>query len=216
MTAFVVRLDPPIAPNGPTAQGWILQELAKPEYAASRPTWFDIAATAVRDWFESLTGPSVAGIPNLGPLVVIIIVVVVVVIAFLVFGLPRLNRRSRVTGELFGIDDERTGEQILADARRAAAAGDYSLAVVEGMRATARTLSERTLLTMFPGTTAHSFSAQAAALFPEYREQLARTADTFDTVRYLDEPGTESGWRDAEALALELRTARPVDRLVDA
>ena len=221
MNTTSIRLDPPVTPDGPTAQAWVLQELAKSEYAASRPTWFDQVATAVRKWFDSLTTPSVGGIPGLGPLVVVIIIVVVLVVAFLIFGLPRLNRRSRVSGELFGEDDQRTADQILAAARAAAAAGDFSLAVIEGMRATARVLAERTLLTMYPGTTARSFSGQAAALFPAHAQLLERTAAVFDGVRYLGAHGTESEWRDAERLASNLRTAMPsgseqADVLVDA
>jgi hypothetical protein len=210
MSVDWLRLDPPVTPNSPTAQSWILRELSKGEYAASRPTPLDIAATAVRNWFDSLALPSVGGVPGLGPLVIVIIVVVVLGIAFLVFGLPRINRRSRVTGDLFGEDDLRTAAEILAAARAAAAAGDYSLAIIEGMRATARGLAERTLLTMYPGTTAHAFSRQASTLFPNHAARLEQTATVFDRVRYLDVPGTAPEWRDAEQLAIELRTATPV------
>ena len=211
-----VRLDPPVTPNGPTAQSWILGELSKSEYAASRPTPFDIFATGVRNFFNSLTAPSIGGAPALGPIIIVIIVAVVLVIAFLVFGRPRLNRRSRVTGELFGEDDQRTAAQILAAARAAAAAGNFSLAVIEGMRASARVLAERTLLTMYPGTTAHAFSRQAAVLFPAHGAQLEQTAFVFDRVRYLDEPGTESEWQAAERLANDLRSAQPAGERIDA
>jgi len=216
MGAGELRLDPPVTPNGPTAQQWILDELSKNQYAASRPTPFDVFATDVRNFFNSLTAPSVGGVPGLGPLILVIVVAVVIVIAFLVFGLPRLNRRSRITGELFGEDDQRTAARILTAARAAAAAGDYSLAVIEGMRASARVLDERTLLTMFPGTTAHAFSRQAAVLFPDSAAQLEQTAAVFDRVRYLDAQGTEADWRDAERLASELRTIQPVSQRVDA
>ncbi|HEY1530156.1 MAG TPA: DUF4129 domain-containing protein [Galbitalea sp.] len=210
MNVAALPLEPPVTPDGPTAQSWLLAELAKSEYAPSRPTWFDQLATAIRNWFDSLSAPSLGGIPGLGPLVIVIVVVVVLLVAFLVFGLPRINRRSRVAGELFGEDDQRTAARILADARAAAAAGDFSLAVVEGMRASARVLSERTLLTMYPGTTAHSFSRQAALLFPGHVALLEQTATVFDRVRYLDQPGTSAEWQDAERLASELRTALPV------
>ena len=90
------RFEPPVTPNGPTAQAWILKELAKPEYRASQPTWFDRAATAVRDWFNSLGAGAAPSIPGLGPIVVVVVVAVVLLIAFLVFGLPRLNRRSAI------------------------------------------------------------------------------------------------------------------------
>jgi Domain of unknown function (DUF4129) len=211
MNVSAIALDPPVTPGGPTAQAWILEELAKNEYAPSRPTWFDQVATAIRNWLDGLTTPSIGGIPGLGPLIVVLVIVIVLVVAFLIFGLPRLNRRSRVSGELFGEDDQRTAAQILAAARAAAATDNYSLAVIEGMRASARMLAERTLLTMYPGTTAHSFSRQAAALFTDRTQQLEQTATVFDRVRYLEVPGTESEWHDAERLAVDLRTAAPVD-----
>jgi hypothetical protein len=213
---MIARMGAPVTPNGPTAQSWLLRELANPAYRASQPTWFDRVSTAVLDWLNSLVPKSVAGAPNLGPLVVVIIVVVVVVIAFLVFGVPRLNRRSRVVGELFGEDDRRTAAEILAAARSAASANDFSLAVLEGLRSIARSLGERTLLTMFPGTTAHDFAARASELFPDYRKQLELTARSFDGVRYLDARGTPEQWLEIERLAIELQTARPTNQLLDA
>jgi hypothetical protein len=216
MTVALSRLDPPVTPNGPTAQGWILQELAKGQYRASQPTWFDRAATAIRDWFDSLSAKSGPSIPGLAPVVIVVIAVVVLVIAFLVFGLPRLNRRSAVTGELFGDDDERSAAEILRAARAAAAAGDFSLAIVEGLRSIARSLGERTLVTMFPGTTAQDFARHAGALFPSRSHDLEAIATIFDGVRYLDEPGTEAQWRAVEQLARDLQSAQPAHRLLDA
>jgi Domain of unknown function (DUF4129) len=216
MIAATTRLDPPVTPNGPTAQGWILTELAGPEYRASQPTWFDRAATAVRDWFDSLGGTAGPSAPWLGPVVVVVVVAVVLVIAFLVFGLPRLNRRSTVAGELFGEDDQRSATEILAAARAAARTGDYSLAIVEGLRSIARSLGERTLVTMFPGTTAQDFARHAGVLFPPFADDLRRTATSFDAVRYLDEAGTEAQWQLVERLARNLQTATPATRLQDA
>ncbi|HEX4443402.1 MAG TPA: DUF4129 domain-containing protein [Galbitalea sp.] len=216
MSAPRLPLDPPVTPNGPTAQNWLLQELSKSDYTASHPNWFDEVATAISNWFQSLTGPSVPGIPGLGPLILVVAIVVVAVIAFLIFGLPRLNRRSRVGGELFGEADQRTAAKILADARAAASDENYSLAIIEGVRASARTLSERTLFTMFPGTTAHEFARRAAVLFPAERDSLVGTATAFDRVRYLDEQGSRDQWLDVERLATTLRTAEPVLATVDA
>jgi hypothetical protein len=212
----VIRFDPPVTPNGPTAQGWILRELAKGQYRASQPTWFDRAATAVRDWFDSLGAKSGPSIPGLAPVVIVVIAVVVLVVAFLVFGLPRLNRRSAVSGELFGEDDRRSAADILRAARAAAATGNFSLAIMEGLRSIARSLDERTLVSMFPGTTAQDFARHAGALFPAYSRDLEATATTFDAVRYLDEPGTETQWNGIERLARDLQTARPAERLLDA
>jgi hypothetical protein len=216
MTMVLISSGPPVTPNGPTAQSWLLKELAKGAYRASQPTWFDRAATAIRNWLDSLVPNSGPSIPDLGPIVIVVAGAVVVIIAFLVFGLPRLNRRSAVHGELFGEDDQRSAAQILSAARSAASTGNYALAIVEGLRSIARSLSERTLVTMFPGTTAQDFARHAGALFPKYASALEQTATSFDGVRYLDEPGTEKQWREIEALARDLRTASPANQLVDA
>jgi hypothetical protein len=216
MTLWSLVQDPPVTPDGPTAQGWIVRELAKGEYRASQPTWFDRAATAVRDWFDSLSVKSGTSIPWLGPVVIVVIVAVVVLIAFLVFGLPRLNRRSAVVGELFGDDDQRSAAEILRAARSAAGSGNYSLAIVEGLRSIARSLGERTLVTMFPGTTAQDFARHASAIFPKYRSELGAIATSFDAVRYLDAAGTEAEWNQVEKLARELPSAEPAKPLIDA
>ena len=210
------RVEPPVTPNGPTAQAWILKELAKPEYRASQPTWFDRAATAVRDWFNSLGAGAAPSIPGLGPIVVVVVVAVVLLIAFLVFGLPRLNRRSAIGGELFGEDDQRSAAEILSAARSAASAGNFSLAILEGLRSIARSLGERTLVTMFPGTTAQDFVRHARVLFPSWATELDQAVTSFDSVRYLDETGTETQWQEIERLANDLATARPAEELLDA
>jgi hypothetical protein len=210
MTPRSIASGPPVTPNGPTAQGWIVRELAKGEYRASQPTWFDRVATAITNWFNSLGAKSGPSLPGLGPVVIVVIVAVVLVIAFFVFGLPRLNRRSAVTGELFGEDDQRSAAEILRAARAAAAAGNYALAIAEGLRSVARSLGERTLVTMFPGTTAQDFARHASAIFPIYSTQLAEIATSFDAVRYLNEAGTEQQWREVERLARDLQTAQPV------
>ena len=106
----------PVDPDAPTATGWLRDELAKVPYQAARPTWFDRVSKAFFDWFASLGAPSGAGLGPWVPLVVTIVVVAVIVVAVLVFGLPRLNRRSALHHELFGKNDGRSADEL----RRAA------------------------------------------------------------------------------------------------
>jgi len=203
-------LDVPVDPDAPEATRWLLDELSKPQYQAAQPTLFDRIAKAVSDWLSSLQLGSAEGPPALGLGVIILIVVAALVVAFLIFGLPRLNRRSRVTGSLFGEDDARTAARMRLDAERAAADGDYTGAVLEMFRAIARGLAERTVLTTSPGTTAHDFGARAGRAFPDRAEALQDAAAAFDDVRYLDREGTQSRYREVAALERALRTARPV------
>ena len=77
-------------------------------------------------------------------------------------------------------------------------------------RALARGLSERTIVTTNPGTTAHGFARQAATAFPDAAARLASAADDFDRVRYLGATGTAEQWTAICDLERELRSAKAV------
>ena len=201
--------DVPVDPDAPDARELLITELAKPEYQAAKPTLFDIIAKAFWDWLNSLTiGTGPGGAP-LGLLLLLVIVLVVVGIAFLVFGLPRLNRRSAVAGELFGENDERDAGAIRRDARRAADAGDWATAIAEQFRAIARSLGERTVVTVSPGTTAHDFASRAGVSFPDAGADLRSAAEAFDSVRYLGGLGSRADWESIVDLDGRLERARP-------
>jgi hypothetical protein len=207
-------LDVPVEPDAPEATELLINELSKAPYQAAKPTWFDLLAQAVQDWLSSLRLGDVQGPPAFGLGVIVVLVVVGIVVAFLIFGLPRLNRRSAVTGSLFGEDDRRTATIIRQDAEAAAARGDYSTAVAEMFRAIARGLAERAIVTTSPGTTARDFAARASTPFPELAEALRESATAFDQVRYLDRTGTAEQFGQVAALERDLRATRPVLELV--
>jgi len=214
---LALPFDVPVDPDAPEAREWLLDELSKQPYQAAKPTFFDLLAQQIVNWLQDvldwLGGAATAGPRTDAPvwlLAVLIPVVVILVLAFLIYGLPRLNRRSKVTGALFGEDDIRDAVSLRRAAERAAAAGDYSTAIAELFRSIARGLAERTLVSTFPGTTAREFSRRAAVAFPGEAEPLATAALHFDGVRYLDEAGTAEQWDAMVALERRLRTARPV------
>jgi len=200
--------DVPVDPEPPEARDWLIDELAKPIYQAAQPTLFDRIAQAIRDWLNSLQFGEVQGPPALGLGAVVIGVVVALVVAFLIFGLPRFNRRSRVTGSLFGEDDERTAERMRRDAEAAASRGDWATAIAEAFRALARGLAERTIVTTTPGTTARDFAVRAGVAFPDSASALAAAAVVFDDVRYLGRPGDARQYAELAALESRLRTAK--------
>jgi hypothetical protein len=205
-------LTVPVDPNAPEAQRWLLDELAKSPYQAATPSWFDQLATQFSDWLNSLiTGLGSVRIPgagNLLTLVAVVAVVVVLVVAFLVFGVPSINRRSTVTGQVFGEDDIRDAAALRRDAERAAASGDYSTAIAELFRALARGLDERTLVSFFPGSTARGVATRAGQVFPDAADRLLDAAAAFDGVRYLGAIGSAPQWDRLVALERELRSAR--------
>lgn len=205
----VIAAATPLDPTADEARRLLIRELSAPEYAAAQPTLLDRIAGAIRDWFESLTFGGLSGPPALGIFVVLGIVVIALVLAFFLFGMPRLQQRSRVTGELFGVNDVRSADELRAAAQQLASRGDYAEATAEMFRAIARGLSERAVLTTTPGTTAHDFAARAAAGFPDFREQLAQSATAFDAVRYLGRAGSADAFTATADLEQSLRATRP-------
>lgn len=206
----------PVDPDAEEARRLLLDELSKTEYREAQPTWFDRLASAIGDWLQSLTIGSPGGPPGIGQLIVVLIVVVALVVAFLVFGLPRLSTRSRVTGSLFGDDDARDAATIRRAAESAAGTGDFALAITEMFRATARGLAERTVLSTTPGTTAHDFAQRAALAFPTFVGPLGDAANAFDEVRYLGRDGTRAQYDAIAALERGLREEKPVLETVGA
>ena len=214
MTGLSLPLDVPVDPDAQDAAGLLINELSKPRYQAARPTWFDLVAKAVQDWLSSLQLGDMRGPPALGLGIVVALAVVGIVVAFLIFGVPRLNRRSAVAGSLFGEDDRRTAAVIRQDAEAAAARGEYSTAVAEMFRAIARGLAERAIVTTSPGTTARDFAIKASTPFPDLGDALRESATAFDQVRYLDRIGTAGQFQQVAALERDLRATRPVLELL--
>lgn len=200
----------PLVPDGGTARNLLRDELAKAEYAAAQPTLFDRLSSAFLDWFTGLFDAGRSGVPPVMLAVALALLVAGLVVALLLFGLPRLNRRSRAAG-LFGEHDDRTAADLRRAAEAAFAAGDFSLAVLERFRALARSLDERTLVQVFPGTTAAAFARAAAQPLPGERDAFRDAAALFDGVRYADRRATRE---DAQAVArLDERVAAARPRL---
>jgi Domain of unknown function (DUF4129) len=198
----------PVDPDAPEAQQLLLTELAKAEYQKAKPSWFDQLVSGFFDWISSLKLTSSGGTPSVGLIIIAAIVVAALVIVFLVYGVPRVNRRSSVTGALFGEEDARSAAQIRAAAERAASKGEFDIAIEEMFRAIARGLAERTVLTIFPGTTAREFSLRAGVAFANSAAELGAAAAAFDGVRYLGARGTRDEYESIARLERTLRGAR--------
>jgi hypothetical protein len=203
---------PPLDPSAQEARELLLRELSKPEYQTSKTNGVGQIVKAIEDWFSSLHIGKVpgAGFPPFGYLVIGAIIVVALVLAFLLFGLPRLNRRSGALGSLFGDDDARDSVALREAAQRAAAAGDYDTAIEEQFRSIARAMAERGITSTFPGTTATGFARQASESFAALGPEFAAAAAAFDGVRYLGRRGTENEWMQVSALDRDVRASRPV------
>jgi hypothetical protein len=213
--SILLRFEVPVDPDAPQAREWLADELSKAPYQAAKPTFLDLIAQQIFGWFDDLIdwlsgaggAPGTGGAP-LWILAILIPVAIIALLAFLVYGLPRLNRRSRISGALFGEDDERDAAGMRRAAQTAADAGDYGTAIAELFRALARGLAERTVVTTHPGTTASAFARRAGEVFPSDAAALHDRARDFDAVRYLGHPGSREQWEQLRALESRMRTAR--------
>lgn len=203
----------PVDPSAPDARQLLQEELGKPEYQAAKPTWLDLAASAVERWLNSLVLPAGGDASGLLPLIAVIVLVALVIVLFIVFGRPRLNRSAPVQlGSLFGSDDRRSSTELRASAADAARSGDYRRAIEELYRSIARRQAERTVIRVDPGTTAQDVAWRAAESYPSEAGGLASAARVFDEVRYLGASGTRASYEELAGLEARLRDAAPVRR----
>jgi hypothetical protein len=218
-------VDVPVDPDDEQARRWLEDELGRgdAEYEPPEtPGWWQDFLAWIDSLFSGLGGadaptPAFQTGQTVGIIAVIVLVIAVLVVAFAIFGLPRLRKRSKVTGDLFGEDDDRSALQLRTAAQRAADAGDYTEAVIELFRSLARDLAERGIVVTFPGTTARDFSRRTGLVFPSAADRLAEAAVVFDELRYLGGVGTREQWRRMSDLDTELRAARrPRVRAADA
>ncbi|QEO13502.1 DUF4129 domain-containing protein [Agromyces intestinalis] len=202
-----MHLEIPVDPDAPEARRWLQDELAKGEYQAAQPTWFDRLMAAIRDWFLGLFDGSM-GVPSgVVVLIVVLAVLALVAIGLLVFGLPRLRRRRATPAPIFDDRDTRDLVALRRAAEQAAARQEWPLAIEERFRAVVRGLVDRDLVQVHPGTTAHGIANAASHRFPAFALELGVAADEFDGVRYLGRPGGRDEYKRVTALEQSLAAA---------
>lgn len=207
----MIRFADVFAPEGEEARRRAAEELSRAEYQAAKPNAFDRFAEAVFDALGRLLNPEVGpGGGSAGLIVLTVVIVALLAVVILLWGRPRLNARRRVASvELLGDRDDRSAAQLRADAGRAAAAGDWSTAVILRYRALARGLLERDLIAPAPGATAQAIAREAAAVFPEEVGPLQSAATVFDGVRYLGVRPTSEHYATVSATDSRLDAHRP-------
>lgn len=195
-------------PTPTEARDWLEQELHGSDY---QDPWLE----SVIRWVVESLGKLFDGasrLANSGVSLVITVLVALVVIALMVWVLPRVRRES-VTAAPDGSvlkDLTITARTYRDRAAQALVEGRYDDAVLDGFRAIARDMSDRTLLDDAPGRTAHEVSLALASPFPDFATRLARAADLFDSVRYGHRRASADQAGDVRRLDMELIAARPV------
>ncbi len=202
--------DLPLVPDGEEGRQWAERELADPRYAAAEPTPLDRLAQALNELLESLFGAQAP--TGLGPAVLVglaLLAIALIVVAFVIWGRPRVSRRTGTAVPLFGEDAIRSAADLRRDASERAAAGDWDDAIVLRFRALARATIERGIVAARPGATAQSFARSASRAFPALTRPLSDAASAFDDVRYLRRPGSAADYERVSATDDAIASARP-------
>ncbi|MFB4306052.1 DUF4129 domain-containing protein [Actinomadura sp. GTD37] len=188
------------------------RELEKQIYQRDKPSWLERWWGEFTEWlarlFSRAPNPEAQGSGGGWASIAIIVVIALIAIAlvaWLMWG--RRNPRSRADALL---DDEPSTALDHRDAaERHAAAGQWAEAIRERLRAIARDLEERAVLSARPGRTADELAAEAGEAVPELADELAAGVRVFDDVWYGDRPGTAEGYARMRDLDERLRATKP-------
>jgi Domain of unknown function (DUF4129) len=164
-------------------------------------------------WLSGKLNVNVAG--PVGWWGIVALVAVLVAVAVVVWtGIGPVGRSRRRPGPaLLGGADPVTAREHRELARRHAADGDYSGAIVEGVRAIAADLEERALLVLGPARTADELAREAGSLFPDRAAELTAAARLFDDVYYGARAGTPESFALVQRLDEALTSTKaPVSR----
>lgn len=172
----------PIDPD--EARHLLLEELARGEYAPRR-SLIERIMDLIGSWLDALTSANGSPTP-VGTVVAIALALLAVAVAALIVRRTGLWRRRidlRENTALAG-DAQIAPEELRRRAGAAVEEGRHDDAVVLSLRAIVRDLSDRTLLDVTDGMTAHEAATGASRAFPQLRGRLVRTADAFDRAAY--------------------------------
>lgn len=196
----------PVDPDADTARQWLTDELTNPVYHDG-PSLLERFVAWFLDLFD---GVSVAGLPGLwSAILVLVATALTIAVAVFVAGPVRASRRSRgVQGVL--VDDERTADQLVAEAAAAAARGDHTTATLDAFRALVRRSEERVLLDARPGRTAHEAALELSPRFPDLAAPLGDAATVFDALLYGTTTADARSYESMAGLERALRAQRPV------
>ncbi|MBT2210712.1 MULTISPECIES: DUF4129 domain-containing protein [Actinomadura] len=188
------------------------RELDKQIYQRDKPSWLERAWDRFTDWlgdlFQRAAAPNAQGNGSGWLSVAVIILILaaaIALVAWLMWG--RRNPRSR--GEALLEDEPSTALDHRDAADAHAAAGRWAEAIRERLRAIARDLEERAVLSPRPGRTADELAAEAGEAVPQLADELRGGVRIFDDVWYGDRPGTSEGYARLKDLDERLREARP-------
>lgn len=200
--------EPPVLPGRDEARRWAEEELAKREYRDAAPGWLESVWAGIVDWLQSLDGGrglDSAAAPWIGVAIAVLIGTAVILAR------PRLNAKAKRAGDVFDVDATVSAAAYRQRAAAAAAAGDWSAAVVDCFRALVRTAEERAVLDARPGRTADEVAHDLATPFSSVAGRLADAARTFDGIRYGNESAGQADYAAVRELDAALQSLTPTN-----
>ncbi|MCP8998636.1 DUF4129 domain-containing protein [Pseudarthrobacter sp. RMG13] len=206
--------EPPVLPGRDEARRWAEEELAKPEYRDAAPGWLDTVWADILDWLRSLDGGSGPDTAVAAPWIGVAIAVLIG--AAVVLARPRLNAKAKRAGDVFDAGRTVNAEAYRGRAAAAAAAGNWSAAVVDCFRALVRTAEDRTLFDARPGRTADEVAHELTTPFPSEAGRLTDAARTFDGIRYGNESASQADYAAVRELDIALQSLTPASAALPA
>ncbi|MFG2880614.1 DUF4129 domain-containing protein [Streptomyces sp. NPDC048337] len=207
---LITRADtPPVTTPRDPAQDAAERELSKPMYHENDPGLLDRALRKFLNWIDDLFDAASGATPG-GTLGLVVILALVILAAAALWW--RLGNPTRVAASSSGLFDDgiRSSADHRAAAESHAAAGRWTEAVQERMRAVVRSLEERTLLDPRPGRTADEAAAEAARSLPTHAADLRAAARTFDDVTYGGRTADADTYARLRTLDLTLDRTKPL------
>ncbi|MFC5667951.1 DUF4129 domain-containing protein [Kitasatospora misakiensis] len=206
----VIAGGAPVTTPRDAARDAARDELLKADYHRHDPSLqervIDWIMDRIDDALSALAGDGTSGATGL----VLFLLVAAVVGAALWWRLGAPKRAARTDLGVFGDIGPRSAAEHRADAERHAAAGRWTEAVREQMRALVRGLEERTLLDTRPGRTADEAAAEAGRALPGHAAELAAAARAFDDIAYGERTADQAAYQLLRDLDRTLERARPV------
>ncbi|HEY9328369.1 MAG TPA: DUF4129 domain-containing protein [Streptomyces sp.] len=200
-----IPVDTPRVPAREAAR----HELSKPMYHENDPNPLQRALDHLWDWIGDLLSTASGAAPG-GPAgLVVLVLIVITLIAALLWRLGTPQRTSRGAPDALFESGLRSALEHRAAAEAHAAAGHWSQAVQERMRAIVRSLEERALLDARPGRTADEAAAEAGRTLPAHATRLRAAARTFDDVTYGGRSADQQTYLTVFTLDIDLESATP-------
>ncbi|HTW18910.1 MAG TPA: DUF4129 domain-containing protein [Mycobacteriales bacterium] len=194
------------------AQRAARRELSKSIYHHNGETLAGRAVRAAARWLDHLLSHTFGNAPagSAGALAVVVLIVVLSALVIWRVGVPT---RAGSVGGVFDAEPPVSAAAHRAAAERAAAAADWTTAVVERMRALARELEEHGIVEPRAGRTASELAAAAGRALPDVAADLMRAAETFNRVVYGGARPTDTDYERVAAADELIQRASRVEAL---